>query len=514
MSIMEQRGSRQSWAIRNVLILAVLVTVAGCEFFQTLFQTAGPNVEARVPFNAAGGGSLGDVTAIIDGQAAFLNQAADVSVVIEGYAVGTQTDEYLLAYSERTAASVRDALVARGVAASRITVRGNGRNGATRCNELDTPAVDACTLTVAEDRGTTSPQGLMLIGATTTYWVPADALNSSTVVALRERIDRKGGVSLSPAIQFNAEAFLFFDGTTQTIAKLDTEPAAVVPQALVPGGTLAILSSQSEWGTGGTITDCESGVTHCGKTHWTGPALFQPACVAEATESFDLWLQDVAGVAYDEAGTLLAGIKPACGLPDSLFSQLTANPTGNTYPCVGRSGLCRDWVVNIPAHNPVVNSTIYLPDPGYLASATHCGGAQTTVDNFYQALLDHELAHHNAFQLATSAAYAGTVTVQNVPIVVTERTVKAKGYQKGCLQHLRGESAMDHQTIDADPTDEMTILPAMCRDCGNTCMQRYDCPCNSIVYDDLSACLSACQVNLGCFTGICAQLPVDPTCPP
>lgn len=510
---MERNGRQRSRAIWNALVLLVLATVGGCGFFQTLFQTAGPPVEARVPFDASGG-TVGDVTAILDGQAAFLSQATDRSMIIEGYATGTQTDEYLLAYSERIARSVQDALVARGVAASRLTVRGYGRTQTERCNALDIPAVDACTLTVAEDQGTTGPQGLMLIGAATTYWVPGDALNSSVGIALRERIDQKGGVSLTPALQFDAEAFLLFDGATQPVSKLDADPVAIVPQAPIPGGVLALLSSQSEWGTGGVTTDCASGVTHCGKTHWTGPSLFQPDCVAEAAEAFDLWLQDVTGVAYDDAGTNFAGIKPACGLPDSLFNQLTANPTGNTYPCAGRSGICRDWVVDIPAHNPVVNSTIYLPDPAYLAGATNCAGAQTAVNDFYQALLDHELAHHNAFQLAASVPYAGSVTVQNVPIVVTERTVKAKGYQKGCLQHLRDESVADHQTIDADPFDEMAILPAMCRDCGQSCVQRYDCPCNSTVYDDLSACLNACQVGLGCFTGICAPLPVDPTCPP
>lgn len=127
--------------------------------------------------------------------------------------------------------------------------------------------------------------------------------------------------------------------------------------------------------------------------------------------------------------------------------------------------------------------------------------------------LDHEIAHHSAYQMATSVPYAGTVTVENVPLWATERTVKAQGYQKGCLQHLRDESADDHATIDADPPNELALLPAMCRDCGDSCQERFDCPCNSTVYDNLSDCLNACNVTLGCFTGICAPIPPDPTCP-
>jgi sugar lactone lactonase YvrE len=107
--------------------------------------------EARVPFSSSGGTTAVNVATILDRQAEFFRQEAGKSIVIGGYATGTQTPEYLLAFSQRIAQSVSNALVARGVAPSRITVRGYGRAGFECCNALDFPIVDACTLTVAED---------------------------------------------------------------------------------------------------------------------------------------------------------------------------------------------------------------------------------------------------------------------------------------------------------------------------------------------------------------------------
>ena len=470
-----------------------------------------PLPPARIPFDMNTTGPTAGASATLDAQAAWLTQN-DASVVIEGYADGVGDAGVYLAASQRFADATRRGLVERGVAANRLVMRAFGRTGIERCNALDSPIVEACTLTIVRDQGFTNQDGLMLYGASASYWVPPDAASSSISITLRQRIDGLGSVALSPDMTFAGAAFLLLDGAGLSIAKQDADPVGATPTVTVKDHSVAQLFTQSEWGSGGVVIDCDPSVTNCGKVHWTGPAPLQAQCVGEALEAFEAWLLDVVRASYSDQ-TRMAALQPACGVPDALFDQITANPSSGTYACANRGGLCRDWLINVPPHMPNVNSTVYLPDPNYLAGLPQCQGAPTEVSAFYDALLDHELAHHAAYQLAASTTYSGTITVQNVPVVATEFDVKAKGYQKGCIDHLREASSADHALIDADPPAEMQLLPAMCRDCGQSCQPSYNCPCNSTQYDDLTVCLGACQTSLGCFVDICAAQPIDPTCP-
>ncbi|MEQ8440383.1 MAG: peptidoglycan-associated lipoprotein Pal [Alphaproteobacteria bacterium] len=74
---------------------------------------------------------------ILDEQASFLAANPGVTITVEGHADERGTDDYNLALSARRAASVRDYLIARGVAAGRITTLayGESRPVATGSNE-------------------------------------------------------------------------------------------------------------------------------------------------------------------------------------------------------------------------------------------------------------------------------------------------------------------------------------------------------------------------------------------
>jgi outer membrane protein OmpA-like peptidoglycan-associated protein len=63
----------------------------------------------------------------LDKLASFLAQFPDRKMLIEGYTDSVGSDAYNLELSSRRAAAVRDALVARGVAANRIAARGYGK---------------------------------------------------------------------------------------------------------------------------------------------------------------------------------------------------------------------------------------------------------------------------------------------------------------------------------------------------------------------------------------------------
>lgn len=63
----------------------------------------------------------------IDKIAAYLNQATDRNVLVEGHTDNVGGDEYNMGLSERRANSVRFALVERGVASNRILAKGYGK---------------------------------------------------------------------------------------------------------------------------------------------------------------------------------------------------------------------------------------------------------------------------------------------------------------------------------------------------------------------------------------------------
>ncbi|MFQ3596599.1 MAG: peptidoglycan-associated lipoprotein Pal [Sphingomonadaceae bacterium] len=75
----------------------------------------------------------GDARAILDRQAAWLNQYGNVRFTIEGHCDERGTREYNLALGERRANAVRNYLASRGVAANRMTVISYGK---------ERPAVD------------------------------------------------------------------------------------------------------------------------------------------------------------------------------------------------------------------------------------------------------------------------------------------------------------------------------------------------------------------------------------
>jgi len=79
----------------------------------------------------------GEAQRTLDEQAAFLAANPGVTITVEGHADERGTDDYNLALSARRAASVRDYLIARGVAAGRITTLayGESRPVATGSNE-------------------------------------------------------------------------------------------------------------------------------------------------------------------------------------------------------------------------------------------------------------------------------------------------------------------------------------------------------------------------------------------
>ena len=63
----------------------------------------------------------------VDEVARYLQQHPDVNVQVDGYTDSIGSDAYNLKLSERRAKAVRDALVADGVSADRITMRGLGK---------------------------------------------------------------------------------------------------------------------------------------------------------------------------------------------------------------------------------------------------------------------------------------------------------------------------------------------------------------------------------------------------
>lgn len=74
---------------------------------------------------------------ILDGVAAALQSRPDVEVELGGHTDGKGTESYNARLSERRARSVRDYLVSKGVAASRMTARGYGESAPVATNDTD-----------------------------------------------------------------------------------------------------------------------------------------------------------------------------------------------------------------------------------------------------------------------------------------------------------------------------------------------------------------------------------------
>jgi peptidoglycan-associated lipoprotein len=85
------------------------------------------NVGDRVYFDYDQYSIRADARPVLDAQAAWLNRYQAVTIRIEGNADERGTQEYNFALAERRANSVRDYLVGRGVAASRIQVVSYGK---------------------------------------------------------------------------------------------------------------------------------------------------------------------------------------------------------------------------------------------------------------------------------------------------------------------------------------------------------------------------------------------------
>lgn len=73
----------------------------------------------------------------IDRIAEFLDEYSERQVLVEGFTDSTGSREYNLGLSERRAAAVREALVARGIEASRIRTRGFGPDYPVASNDND-----------------------------------------------------------------------------------------------------------------------------------------------------------------------------------------------------------------------------------------------------------------------------------------------------------------------------------------------------------------------------------------
>jgi peptidoglycan-associated lipoprotein len=126
---------------QNPLIIALVMTlaVAGCASKKTPNNAADlglgvgggaatpgsqqdftVNVGDRIFFDTDSSAIRADAQGILARQAQWLNQYPNYSVQVEGHADERGTREYNLALGARRAASARDYLVSRGVAANRI----------------------------------------------------------------------------------------------------------------------------------------------------------------------------------------------------------------------------------------------------------------------------------------------------------------------------------------------------------------------------------------------------------
>lgn len=91
-----------------------------------------------VLFETAKADLKGSASANLGKLARFLNEYSDRSVVIEGHTDNVGRDDYNLGLSQRRADSVRNYLVAQGVAASRISATGMGESAPVSGNDTST----------------------------------------------------------------------------------------------------------------------------------------------------------------------------------------------------------------------------------------------------------------------------------------------------------------------------------------------------------------------------------------
>jgi peptidoglycan-associated lipoprotein len=133
-------------ATASLLCLSLLA--AACSSSQDAGTAAGGGLGAGVPTGSATPGSQQDLAvtigdrvffgtdrydlapeaqATLQGQAGWLNRYPNVTIIIEGHADERGTREYNLALGDRRANTVRDYLIALGVAPNRITTISYGK---------------------------------------------------------------------------------------------------------------------------------------------------------------------------------------------------------------------------------------------------------------------------------------------------------------------------------------------------------------------------------------------------
>lgn len=78
-----------------------------------------------------------DATAVLDRAVLVLQQWGDVKVEVAGHADSRSTDEYNMGLSQRRAEAVRDYLVAKGIAADRLSAQGYGESRPIASNETE-----------------------------------------------------------------------------------------------------------------------------------------------------------------------------------------------------------------------------------------------------------------------------------------------------------------------------------------------------------------------------------------
>ena len=139
------------------LMMALAIVAAGCASQQTPQGLGAAGTAGMAPGSATPGSpqdfqvTVGDrvffdtdvttldgaAQAILDRQAQWLGQYAQYPLTVEGHADERGTREYNLALGARRAASVRDSLIARGVAPSRIRTVSYGKERPVAvCNDI------------------------------------------------------------------------------------------------------------------------------------------------------------------------------------------------------------------------------------------------------------------------------------------------------------------------------------------------------------------------------------------
>ena len=113
------------------------------------------NVGDRVFFDTDSTELSAQARATLDKQAAWLNQQTHYSFIIEGHADERGTREYNIALGARRAATTRDYLVSRGVAANRMRTISYGKERpVATCNDISCWSQNRRAVTVLNGAGT------------------------------------------------------------------------------------------------------------------------------------------------------------------------------------------------------------------------------------------------------------------------------------------------------------------------------------------------------------------------